>query len=290
MPSNDSRVALVTGASAGIGKQLVRRLLREGWTVYGAARRLEQMADIAAEGARVLRMDVADEASMTSGVQQLLAAEGRIDALVNNAGYGSYGALEDVSIAEARRQFEVNVFGLVRLSQLVLPSMRSAGRGRIVNISSMAGRGWTPLGGWYHATKHSVEVLSDAMRVEVAPFGVQVVVVQPGRIESEWSGTAAATLRASGARSAYRERIEPFAALLEDYGGAASPEVVVDAVMKGLNAARPRRRYATPADARIGIVLHWLLPDAAWEWLMDSGVRAFAKRVAKAGGGPAAGR
>jgi len=283
MPNNDSRVALVTGASAGIGKQLVRRLLREGWTVYGAARRLEQMADIAAEGARVLRMDVADEASMTSGVQQLLAAEGRIDALVSNAGYGSYGALEDVPIAEAKRQFEVNVFGLVRLSQLVLPSMRSAGRGRIVNISSMGGRGWTALGGWYHATKHSVEVLSDAMRVEVAPFGVQVVVVQPGRIESEWSGTAAATLRASGARSAYRERIEPFAALLEDYGGAASPEVVSDAVVRALSSAAPRRRYATPLEARAAILLHWLLPDAAWERLTALGLRAAARRTRSAG-------
>ncbi|HRD84544.1 MAG TPA: oxidoreductase [Rubrivivax sp.] len=279
--SDDARVALVTGASAGIGKQIVRRLLREGWTVYGAARRLEQMADIAAEGAHVLSLDVADEASLSRAVQGLLAAEGRIDALVNNAGYGSYGALEDVPIAEARRQFEVNVFGLVRLSQLVLPSMRAAGRGRIVNISSMAGRGWTPLGGWYHATKHAVEVLSDALRVEVAPFGVQVVIVQPGRIKSEWSATAARTLRASATQSAYRERVEPFAALLEDYRGAASPEVVVDAVMQALNAARPRRRYATPLDARIGIFLHWLLPDASWEWLTAAGVRAATRRIGK---------
>lgn len=279
--ADETRVALVTGASAGIGKQIVRRLLREGWTVYGAARRLEQMADIAAEGAHVLSLDVTDEVSLSRAVQGLLAAEGRIDALVNNAGYGSYGALEDVPISEARRQFEVNVFGLVRLSQLVLPSMRAAGRGRIVNISSMAGRGWTPVGGWYHATKHAVEVLSDALRVEVAPFGVQVVIVQPGRIESEWSATAARTLRASATQSVYREQVEPFAALLEDYRGAASPEVVVDAVMQALNAARPRRRYATPLDARIGIFLHWLLPDASWEWLTAAGVRAAARRIGK---------
>lgn len=212
--AEERRVAIVTGASAGIGKQIVRRMLHESWIVYGGARRLDQMSDIASEGAQVLPLDVADERIMSGFVRSVLAAEGRIDALVNNAGYGSYGALEDVPIAEARCQFEVNVFGLVRMSQLVLPSMRAAGRGRIVNISSMGGRGWTPLGGWYHATKHAVEVLSDAMRVEVAPFGVQIVVVQPGRVESEWSATAARTLRASAKRSAYRKQAEPFAALL----------------------------------------------------------------------------
>lgn len=277
--AEERRVAIVTGASAGIGKQIVRRMLHESWIVYGGARRLDQMSDIASEGAQVLPLDVADESSMSGFVRSVLAAEGRIDALVNNAGYGSYGALEDVPIAEARCQFEVNVFGLVRMSQLVLPLMRAAGRGRIVNISSMGGRGWTPLGGWYHATKHAVEVLSDAMRVEVAPFGVQIVVVQPGRVESEWSATAARTLRASAKRSAYRKQAEPFAALLEDYGGAASPEVVVDAVMRALTAERPRRRYATPLDAHISILLHWLLPDAAWEWLVAVGMRAAARRL-----------
>ena len=144
--AEERRVAIVTGASAGIGKQIVRRMLHESWIVYGGARRLDQMSDIASEGAQVLPLDVADERIMSGFVRSVLAAEGRIDALVNNAGYGSYGALEDVPIAEARCQFEVNVFGLVRMSQLVLPSMRAAGRGRIVNISSMGGRGWTPLG------------------------------------------------------------------------------------------------------------------------------------------------
>ncbi|MCA9489008.1 MAG: SDR family NAD(P)-dependent oxidoreductase, partial [Myxococcales bacterium] len=147
-----NRVALVTGASAGIGKDIVRRLLKDGWTVYGAARRVDAMQDIASEGAKVLPLDVTDEASTKAAVEALLAAEGRIDALVNNAGYGSYGALEEVPLDEARRQFEVNVFGVMRLSQLVLPTMRKQRSGTIVNITSMGGRIWMPIGGWYHAT------------------------------------------------------------------------------------------------------------------------------------------
>lgn len=279
--SNARRIALVTGASAGIGKCIVRRLLAQGWIVYGAARRVEQMADIAGEGAKVLPLDVVDEASMTRAVTRLLETEGRIDALVNNAGYGSYGAVEDVPVAEARRQFEVNVFGLARMCQLVLPAMRRQHSGTIVNISSMGGRGWTPLGGWYHATKHAVEVLSDALRVEVQPFGVHVVVVQPGRIESEWSATAAHTLRETSRSSAYRAQAEPLAALLEDYSGAAAPDVVANAVARALSARKPRRRYAVPADAKVSIFLHWLLPDAAWEWLTGLGIREAARRLAK---------
>lgn len=277
------RVALVTGASAGIGKSIVRRLLQHGWTVHGAARRVEQMAELAAAGATVGPLDLGDEASMKACVRRVLDAHGRIDALVNNAGYGSYGALEDVPLAEARRQFEVNVFALVRMCQLVLPTMRAQRGGTIVNVSSMAGRGWTPFGGWYHATKHALEVLSDVLRVEVEPFGVRVVVIQPGRVESEWAATAARTLRKSSRASVYRDRVEPLAALLEDYGGAASPEVVSDAVVRALSSAAPRRRYATPLEARAAILLHWLLPDAAWERLTALGLRAAARRTRSAG-------
>lgn len=279
---NKSKVALVTGASAGIGKAIVRRLLADGWTVYGGARRVEQMADIRGEGAKVLALDVTDEASMQAAVQAILGAEGRIDALVNNAGYGSYGALEDVPMDEARRQFEVNVFGLVRLSQLVLPAMRAARAGTIVNISSMGGRIWMPIGGWYHATKHAVEVLSDAMRVETAPFGVKVVVVQPGAIESEWAAISAKNLVAASKDSVYRDQTDPMAALLSHYDNAASPDVVAHAVSRAVNSARPRRRYATPMDAKMLIFLRWLLPEAWWEGLVRVAVRQAARGATKA--------
>ncbi len=267
------KVALVTGASAGIGKAIVRQLLQDGWIVYGAARRLDKMADIQTEGAKALTLDVTDEDSMVQAVQKLLAAEGRLDALVNNAGYGSYGAIEDVPIAEAKRQFEVNVFGLIRLTQLVLPTMRSAQSGTIVNISSMGGRIWMPIGGWYHTTKHAVEVLSDTLRVETKPFGIKVVVIQPGAIESEWSGIAAQTLQQTSQGSVYSAQVKPMAKILSHYDNAAKPEVVAKAVSQAVNSRNPRRRYATPMDAKLLIFVRWLLPDWAWELLISSALK-----------------
>ncbi len=268
--SASPRVALVTGASAGIGKSIVRQLLKDGWIVYGAARRVENMADIQSAGAKTLSLDVTDEASMVAAIQQLLSAEGRLDALVNNAGYGSYGAIEDVPITEARHQFEVNVFGLIRLTQLVLPTMRQARSGTIVNISSMGGRIWMPIGGWYHATKHAIEVLSDALRMETKPFGIKVVVVQPGAIESEWSGIAAQTLQETSQGSVYSAQVQPMAKILNNYSSAAPPEVVAQAVSQAVNSRNPKRRYATPTDAKLLIFLRWLLPDGAWELLISS--------------------
>jgi short-subunit dehydrogenase len=271
--SRQRKVALVTGASAGIGKAIVRQLLQDGWVVYGAARRVERMADIQAEGAQVLSLDVTSDRSLQTAVEDLLNAEGHIDALINNAGYGSYGALEDVPLAEAKHQFEVNVFGLARLTQLVLPAMRAAKSGTIVNISSMGGRIWMPMGGWYHATKHAVEVLSDALRVETRPFGIKVVVVQPGAIQSEWSGIAAQTLKKTSVDSAYQQMVKPIAKILEHYPTASSPEVVAKAVSKAVNSRHPRRRYATPLDAKVLIFLRWLLPDWAWEWVIATVIK-----------------
>jgi NAD(P)-dependent dehydrogenase (short-subunit alcohol dehydrogenase family) len=261
----NGKVALVTGASAGIGKAIVRRLLADGWTVYGAARRLDKMADIQGEGAKIVALDVTDDPSMIAGVQAILANEGRLDALVNNAGYGSYGALEEVPLDEARRQFEVNVFGLMRLTQLVLPSMRAAKAGTIVNITSMGGRIWMPIGGWYHATKHAVEVLSDTLRLEVAPFGVKVVVVQPGAIKSEWSDIAADTLEQSSKGTAYPALVGPMTGVLRHYNSASPPEVISDAVSRALATPSPRRRYTTPWDAKGLVFLHRWLPDWLWE-------------------------
>src|SRR5215207_8037324 len=164
-------VALITGASSGIGEATAVELLRRGFTVYGAARRVDRMAALADRGVHVIEMDVTDDASMTSGVERVIREQGRIDVLVNNAGYGSYGALEDVPIDEGRRQFEVNVIGAIRLAQLVLPHMRGQHSGTIVNVTSMGGKIYTPLGGWYHGTKFALEALSDCLRLEVKPFG-----------------------------------------------------------------------------------------------------------------------
>jgi short-subunit dehydrogenase len=278
--TSTKKVALVTGASSGIGKAIVKRLLADGLTVYGAARRIDQMQDIRAQGAKVLALDLTDEDSMQSAVAKLLDAEGRIDVLINNAGYGSYGAIEDISIAEARRQFEVNLFGLVRLSQLVLPTMRAAYSGMIVNISSMGGRIWMPIGGWYHASKHALEVVSDALRVETRPFGIHVVVVQPGAIKSEWSGIAADHLIASSRGSVYGVQSDVMARAMRNPSGA-SPEVVAAAVSRAVNSKKPRRRYAVPVDAKALIFLHWLLPTGAWETLVGFLVRTADRMAGK---------
>jgi len=275
-PSSD-RVALVTGASAGIGEAIARRLLADGWTVYGAARRLDRMEDLAAGGARVLELDLTDEPSMKAAFKVVRKTEGRLDALVNNAGYGSYGALEDVPLDEARRQFEVNVFGLVRFTQLFLPMMREAGRGTIVNVSSMGGRAWFPFGGWYHATKHSLEVLSDVLRHELKPFGVRVVVVQPGSIKSEWGGIAARGLRERSRKSPYADAAEPWARIMENPEQGADPDVISKLVAKALTSDKPRRRYTAPMDAKSIVFLKRWMTEGAWERFVDTSIHHMAK-------------
>ena len=200
------RVALVTGASSGIGEETARLLQEAGFATYAVARRVDRMAALAAAGVHTFAMDVTDDASMTDGVRRVLDEQGRIDVLVNNAGYGSYGSVEDVPIEEARRQFEVNVFGLARLTQLVTPAMREQGSGRIINISSIGGKFYEPLGAWYHATKFAVEGFSDSLRLELAPFGIQVVIIEPGPIITEWNTISRDSLVDVSRGGAYEER------------------------------------------------------------------------------------
>src|SRR6478672_3328346 len=201
-------VALVTGGSSGIGESTARALLAKGFTVYAVARRVDKMAALASAGVRTFAMDVTDDASMAAGISRIVEEQGRIDVLVNNAGYGSYGAVEDVPIDEARRQFEVNVFGLARLVQLVTPHMRAQGSGRIINISSIGGKFYEPFGAWYHATKFAVEGFSDSLRMELSPFGVQVVIIEPGPIVTEWNAISRDSLVEASRGGAYEGRAE----------------------------------------------------------------------------------
>src|SRR5215213_429188 len=183
----DPKVALVTGASSGIGAATARQ---GGYLVHAGARRVERMQELAEDGMSVVALDVADDSSMTGVVGKILADHGRIDVLVNNAGYGSYGSVEDVPLAEGRYQLEVNLFGLARLTQLVTPHMRAAGAGKIVNVSSIGGHLGEPLGAWYHASKFAVEGFSDSLRLELHEFGIDVIVIEPGAIRTEWGAGA----------------------------------------------------------------------------------------------------
>ncbi|MBB3915031.1 NAD(P)-dependent dehydrogenase (short-subunit alcohol dehydrogenase family) [Rhizobium fabae] len=187
----DKKTALVTGASSGMGKAIAKRLLADGYKVYVAARQVEKMEDLARLGAIPLRMDMSNEEEIRAAVGAILADVGTIDVLVNNAGFGLYGPVEEIGIDEARYQFEVNIFGLARLTQLLLPAMRGKGAGTIVNITSMGGKIYTLLGAWYHATKHAVEGWSDCLRLELAPFGIRVVIVEPGLIETGFGDVVA---------------------------------------------------------------------------------------------------
>src|SRR5207245_3565710 len=200
-----SRAVLITGCSTGIGRATAEQLAARGWTVYATARRPESIRALAGRGCKMLALDVCDEASMRAAVETVERAEGAVGVLVNNAGYGQEGAFEEVPMAEVRRQFETNVFGLVRLTQLVLPGMRAQRWGKIVNVGSMGGRLTFPGGGHYHATKHALEAISDALRFEVRGFGIDVILLEPGLITTEFGEAAAASLAPSRAEPAQDE-------------------------------------------------------------------------------------
>ena len=271
------RIALVTGASSGIGAAIARALNEAGCTVYAAARRLERMASLAEVGIHPIRADVTDDAAVVGLIDQVIAAAGRVDVLVNNAGYGSFGALEDVPLAEARRQFEVNVFGLARLTQLVLPHMRAQGSGYIVNISSVGGKFYEPFGSWYHATKFAVEGLSDSLRLEVAPFGIHVVVIEPGSTDTEWGAIAAGNLVEASARTAYAAQATTAARVLRSMTGnprrTSAPDVVAQAVVRAVTSPRPRTRYPVGRGAKVILIARKLLPDRAYDRLIMVGFR-----------------
>ena len=268
------KIILVTGASSGIGFDAARSLAQKGHRVYGAARRVEKMEPLRAYGVIPLRMDVTDEASMEAGVRSILEAEGRIDILVNNAGYGSFGAIENVPIEEARRQLEVNVFGLARLTQLVLPSMRAQQAGRIIDIASVAGKMNLYFGGWYHVSKFAVESLSDALRIELKPFGIDVSIIEPGGIHTDWGVIAADHLRDSSKGTPYeKEALRESETLRKAYTGnyLSKPSVVTRAICKAALSRRPRARYRVGFGATTLVFFHAILPDRWWDALARLG-------------------
>lgn len=266
-----NQIALVTGASSGIGEATAVELANAGYTVYAAARRVERMEHLKASGIRPISMDVTDDASLIAGVDQIIAEAGRIDVLVNNAGYGSYGALEDVPMEEARYQFDVNVFGAARLTQLVLPHMRTQRSGKIVNITSMGGKIHTPLGAWYHATKFALEALSDYLRMELKPFGIDAIIIEPGGIKTEWSGITADKVRAVSSDGPYAAQGNAVANSLTSESNqkrSSPPELIGRTIRKAVQARKPKTRYAVGFGAKPMIFMHDVLPDRTFDAMM----------------------
>jgi NAD(P)-dependent dehydrogenase (short-subunit alcohol dehydrogenase family) len=265
----DPGPVLITGCSTGIGRATAERLAERGMTVYATARRLESIEDLRAAGCRTLALDVTNEESMRAGVAAVEEAEGSVGALVNNAGYSQSGAVETIPMDELRRQFETNVFGLVRMCQLVLPGMRRQGRGRIVNISSMGGKVVFPGGGAYHGTKFAVEAISDALRFEVRGFGVHVSVIEPGLIRTSFGETAVGSVpEHEGPYTEFNAAVAKATAGAYDGPLAklgAGPEAVAKAIEKAITARRPRTRYPVTASARFFMGQHAILPDRGWD-------------------------
>lgn len=269
--ARNQKVILITGASSGMGYEAAKELASQGHTVYGAARRVEKIAPLASEGVRAIKLDVTDEDSCKKAVEKIVREQGRIDVLINNAGYGSYGAIEDVSLDEAHRQFDVNVFGVAALTKAVLPHMRKQHSGTIITTGSMGGRLVSFLGGWYHATKYSVEALSDALRMETKQFGINVVLIEPGCIKTNWGHIAADHLAESAKGGAYEEVATKTAEGMHKlYSGnmMSDPKVVVRAISRAVNARRPRPRYLIGTGAKPLVFMHAILPTRAFDWIM----------------------
>ena len=270
----NEKVILITGASSGIGFDAAQTLAQQGHCVFAAARRTELMEPLKAYGVHVIKMDVTDEKSMQDGVETLIQAMGHIDVLINNAGYGYFGAIENVPMEDARRQLEVNVFGLARLTQLVLPYMRQQKNGRIINTSSIAGKMVFYMGGWYNITKYSVEAFSDALRMEMKPYGIDVVMIEPGAIKTDWGIIAARHLKESSEGTAYEASGNQWAHNMDWFYKTnllSSPSVITKAIVRAVNSRHPKARYCRGRFSIIGRIAHAIMPARWWDALMRQG-------------------
>lgn len=273
-------VILITGASSGIGYEAARMLSEQGHKVYGAARRIERMEPLCTYGVMPLALDVTSDASAMEAIDLIMQKEGRIDVLVNNAGYGELGPMETTSLDDAQRQLDVNVIGLARMTRLVLPHMRKQGSGRIVNVASIAGRITFGFAGWYNASKYAVEALSDATRMEVRPYGIDVVIIEPGGVYSNWGRIAAEQLRKASDKTAYEEKAGRMANVFEMMYGRNPYNLMTSAtkaaghVCKAVTSRHPKTRYAFGVGNASMRFLHTVLPDRWFDalitWLFSS--------------------
>lgn len=279
----NQQVVLVTGASSGIGEAAAIRLRQRGFIVYAAARRTARMRHLLGLGIHVLALDVTDDASLKQALQVIMQQQKRLDILINNAGFGTYGAIEEVPLADGRRQFDVNVFGAVRLIQLVLPIMRRQRSGRIINTSSIAAKVYEPLSGWYMGTKHALEGISDSLRTEVAAFGIDVVMIEPGATNSQWAGIAKQALLRDSVSGAYQKLVREVAAQLDLFAKVGSaPTTIADLMERAATARRPRTRYVGGFGSKTALLARRLLSDrqfdAAVALILGLGYRYYQRR------------
>ena len=269
----EKKVILITGASSGIGFETAKVLAKQGHIVYGTSRNIDRVEKIKDFGAIGLSLDVTDDESSKKCLEEIIKREEKIDVLINNAGFGSYGPIEMVSLDKAREEFEVNVYGIIRMTKLVIPYMRNQRSGRIINISSAGGRVTTYLGGWYHASKYAVEVLSDSLRMELKNFGIKVSIIEPGGVKSNWGIITADNLIQSSKNSPYEDISNKIAGLYKDlYGGNSKlltkPEVVAKKISKAVNKKHPKTRYLFGFGAKPMVFMHWLLPNKWFDYIM----------------------
>jgi short-subunit dehydrogenase len=270
------KIILITGASSGMGKETALKLIKEGYIVYGAARRIDQMQDLVDAGGHGIEMDITKDDQIISCVNRIINEQGTIDVLINNAGYAIYGAVEDTTIDEARRQFEVNLFGVARLTQLVLPYMRKQNSGKIINISSMGGKMYTPLGAWYHSTKHALEGWSDCLRLETKQFGIDVIIIEPGAIATEFGDVALQPMLDRSGKGAYSKMTNLLANALKrtyDKGDNSPPSVIANVISEAIMSDKPKTRYAAGKWAKLMIWMRIHLSDKIFDKIIMSQVK-----------------
>ena len=266
------KVVLITGASTGIGFATLEKLVEEGFVVYGTARKKQDLDAIERVGGKPLYMEMTDYDSIQKGVNTIMKNEGSIDILCNNAGYGLYGAIEDVPIDAAKHQFEVNLFGLARLTQLVIPTMRKSQSGHIINISSIGGRVWIPFGAWYHATKHALEGWSDCLAYELKPFGIRVTIIEPGAIKTPWGATQQDTLRKYSGSGPYEKLVGMLIKRTErsyKNGDGSDPSVIADVISRAIATKKPKARYLAGKYAKQLWFVRRVLGDSAYSVVVD---------------------
>lgn len=267
------KVIIVTGASSGMGKDFAMHLLKQGHIVYGMARRVEKMKDIEEAGGKAVQLDITNEEQIESAVKQVRLEQGKIDVLINNAGYAVYGTVEEVPIEMARRQFEVNIFYLASLTQKVIPVMREAKSGTIINISSMGGKMYTPLGAWYHATKHALEGWSDCLRLELSTFGIDVVIIEPGGIATEFGDVFQENLQGDTQNGPYAHMLQKVieaTKAMNSKNQLSSPGVITNLIDKAVHSKKPKTRYVAGAFAKPLMFMRKYFGDRIFDKLLES--------------------